>query len=89
MRMVRVNITGPDGLLGRAKAAGLNVSRLAAVALAAELDRRAKITELDVYLADLDVDLGPIPQQESVAVRGWADRVLPASSGGAEGARTA
>lgn len=42
MRMARVNITVPDDLLGRAKAAGLNVSRLAAGALAAELERCAR-----------------------------------------------
>jgi post-segregation antitoxin (ccd killing protein) len=40
MRMARVNITVPDDLLGRAKVAGLNVSRLASAALAAELERR-------------------------------------------------
>ncbi len=92
MRMARVNITVPDDLLGRAKAAGLNVSRLAATALAAELERRAKVAELDAYLADLDAEFGPIPQQESAAAREWADQVLPASSGGgdaARGARTA
>ncbi len=92
MRMARVNITVPDDLLGRAKAAGLNVSRLAAAALAAELERRAKVAELDAYLDDLDAEFGPIPQQESAAAREWADQALPASSGGANtarGARTA
>lgn len=89
MRMARVNITVPDDLLGRAKAAGLNVSRLAAAALAAELERRAKVAELDAYLADLDAELGPIPQQESVAAGEWADQVLPARPGGADGTRTA
>ncbi|MGH3687941.1 MAG: type II toxin-antitoxin system CcdA family antitoxin [Pseudonocardiaceae bacterium] len=87
--MARVNITVPDDLLDRAKAAGLNVSRLAAAALVAELGRRAKIAELDAYLADLHAELGPIPQQESVAAREWADRVLPASSVGGDEARTA
>ncbi|HEY6423859.1 MAG TPA: hypothetical protein VIY28_11540 [Pseudonocardiaceae bacterium] len=38
---------------------------------AAELERRA----------DLDTEFGPIPQQESVAAREWANQVLPASSG--------
>ena len=64
MRMARVNITVPDDLLNQAKAAGLNVSRLAAAALAEELDRRAKLNELDAYLADLDTELGPVPQHE-------------------------
>src|SRR5882724_2845240 len=71
MRMARVNITIPDDLLNQAKAAGLNVSRLAAAALAEELDRRAKINELDAYLADLDNELGPVPQHELKAARDW------------------
>ena len=75
--MARVNITVPDELLGQARAAGLNVSRLAAAALTEELDRRAKIAQLDAYLADLDTELGPIPPQERRAAREWADAVLP------------
>ena len=86
MRMARVNITIPDELLGRARAVGLNVSQLASAALAEELDRRAKLAELDAYLADLETALGPIPQHEVVAAREWAEQVLPA---GSRGARTA
>lgn len=41
------------------------------------------------YLADLDAEFGPIPQQESAAAREWADQVLPACSRGADSARTA
>jgi hypothetical protein len=82
MRMARVNITVPDDLLIRARAAGLNVSRLAAAALADELDRQAKLGELDAYLADLDAELGPVPQHELKAAREWADAVLPAGRGG-------
>lgn len=84
MRMARVNITVPDDLLSQARAIGLNVSRLAAAALAEELERRAKVAELDAYLADLDAEFGPIPQQESVAAREWADHVLPAHSRGTD-----
>jgi hypothetical protein len=87
MRMARVNITIPDDLLGQARAAGLNVSRLAATALAAELERRSKIDELDAYLADLDAAQGPISEPESVAAREWADQVL--AGGTPRGARTA
>ncbi len=87
MRMARVNITIPDNLLGQAKAAGLNVSRLAATALAAELERRAKIAELDAYLADLDAEQGPISQQEALAAREWADQLVAADT--TRGARTA
>jgi post-segregation antitoxin (ccd killing protein) len=78
MRMARVNITVPDELLDQARAAGLNVSRLAAAALAEEIDRRAKIAELDAYLAARDAELGPVPEQELDAAREWADAVLPA-----------
>ncbi len=76
MRMARVNITIPDELLARARGAGVNVSRLAAVAIAEELDRRAKVAELDAYLAELEAELGPVPQQEKQAARQWADQVL-------------
>ncbi len=89
MRMARVNITLPDDLLSQAKAAGLNVSRLAAAALAEELDRRAKIHELDAYLADLDSELGPVPQHELKAAREWADAILPAGRDGSGQARSA
>lgn len=80
MRMTRVNITIPDELLARARAAGLNVSRVAAAALAAELDRRAKLAELDTYLAELDAELGPVTAAEAAAARAWVDRVLPAAN---------
>ena len=86
MRMARVNITVPDELLDKARAAGLNVSRLAAAALADELDRRAKLAELDAYLAELDAEFGPVPEPELAAAREWADRALP-SSGRHPGAR--
>jgi hypothetical protein len=82
MRMARVNITLPDDVLERARAAGLNISRLAAAAVAEELDRQAKISELDKYLADLNAELGPVPQHELRAAREWADSVLPAAGGG-------
>lgn len=76
MRMARANITLPDDLLDRARAAGLNVSRVAASALLDELDRRDKIAALDSYLRELDVALGPIPSDELQAARLWADRAL-------------
>jgi len=82
VRMSRVNITVPDELLARARAAGLNVSRLAASALAEELDRRAKLAELDAYLADLDAELGPVSAQDLEAAAQWADRLAPAAAAG-------
>jgi len=76
MRMARANITLPDDLLDRARAAGLNVSRVAASALLDELDRRDKIAALDSYLRELEVALGPIPSDELQAAQLWADRAL-------------
>lgn len=82
MRMARVNITVPDDLLDRARTAGLNVSRTAAEALADELDRRAKIAELDRLLAEWDAELGPLSDDERDAARAWADRALPEPTAG-------
>ena len=78
MRMARVNITIPDELMAGARTAGLNVSRLAASALAEELDRRAKITALDNYLHVLEVELGPISAVDQAAAEQWADRLFDA-----------
>jgi post-segregation antitoxin (ccd killing protein) len=75
MRVARVNITIPDELLEHARAAGLNVSRLAATALAEELDRRAKIAALDAYLAEVEAERGPVPESELKAAAAWADRL--------------
>jgi post-segregation antitoxin (ccd killing protein) len=74
MRMARVNITMPDELLEQARASGLNVSRLAASAVAAELDRLAKIAELDAYLTELSAESGPPSEQEMAEARAWADQ---------------
>jgi predicted transcriptional regulator len=74
--MARTNITVPDDLLDRARAADLNVSRIAASALSEELDRRDKIAALDAYLQELDAALGPIPRDEQESARLWADRML-------------
>lgn len=75
MRMARVNITVPDEVVAQAKAAGLNVSRLATAALVDELDRRDKIDALDAYLAQLERELGPIPPDERAAAAAWADQL--------------
>jgi post-segregation antitoxin (ccd killing protein) len=76
MRMSRVNITVPDDVAAQAREAGLNVSRVATIALIEELDRRAKIAALDTYLAELEAELGPIGPEEAAAATAWADRVL-------------
>jgi len=74
--MARVNVTIPDAVLERARAAGLNVSRVAAAALSEELDRRAKIAALDDYLRELDAELGPIAPDDEAAAREWGDRAF-------------
>jgi hypothetical protein len=89
MRMARVNITIPEELLDQARAAGVNVSRLAAAALAEELDRRTKLAELDAYLAELDGELGPVPQHELRAAREWADAIPSPPGDAPRAARTA
>lgn len=76
MRMARVNITIPDELLEHARAAGLNVSRLAAAALAEELDRRAKIAALDAYLAEMDAEFGPVPDADLHDAAAWVDGLV-------------
>ena len=76
--MSRINITMPDELVQRARAAGLNVSRLAAAAVADELERRARVAELDAYLRQLDAELGPLGPAERAAAREWADQVVAA-----------
>jgi len=76
MRMARVNITIPDELYARAKQAGLNVSQLAQRAVAAELTRMAKLAELDMYLAELEADLGPTSDSDRAEAQAWADKVV-------------
>ena len=76
MRMARVNITVPDDLLERSKAAGLNVSRVSSDALSEELNRRERIGALDRYLRALDAELGPVSSEEQAGAREWADRAL-------------
>ena len=70
--MARVNITVPDDLVAEAKARGWNISRMTTQALRDELERQRKIEELDRYLAQLDDELGPIPQEELDEAEAWA-----------------
>ena len=80
MRMSRVNITVPDDVAANARAAGLNVSRVATAALVEELDRRARTDALDLYLSQLDDELGPVSANEQAEAAAWADRVLAPAS---------
>jgi post-segregation antitoxin (ccd killing protein) len=76
MRMARVNITMPDDLYDQARRAGLNVSQLAQRAIADELNRMAKIAELNAYLAELEEQLGPTSETERGEAKAWADKAL-------------
>jgi post-segregation antitoxin (ccd killing protein) len=78
MRMTRVNITIPDGVLVRARAAKLNISRIATAALVEELNRLDKLAELDAYLAELEAERGPITEEEAAEGRAWLDAALAA-----------
>lgn len=74
--MARVNITVPDDVLDRARAAGLNVSRVSTSALSEELDRRAKVAALDSYLRQLSIELGPISDEDQEKAQQWVDQAL-------------
>jgi len=74
--MARVNVSMPDDLYRRARQARLNISRISQHAVARELDRLDKVEALDVYLAELDAELGPPSPSELAAADQWADRVL-------------
>ena len=80
MRMARVNITMPDDLYRGARGAGLNISQIAQAAVAAELNRLAKIADLDAYLAALEAELGPTSDLERGEAAEWAERVLGPTS---------
>jgi Arc/MetJ family transcription regulator len=86
MRMARVNITVPDEVLARAKAAGLNISRVATEALRDELMKREKRRALERYLAALELEQGPIPEDELAEAAEWADRLFPETRDAARGA---
>ena len=74
--MARVNITVPDELVKAAKAQRLNISECCRTALAAELERRAQLHDLDGYLTELERDLGPVSTEDREAAKRWADRVF-------------
>jgi hypothetical protein len=78
--MARVNITMPDDLHAEARRAGLNVSQLAQRAIAEELNRMAKIAELDAYLEELEQQSGPTTETERAEAKAWADKALGGSA---------
>ena len=74
--MDRVNISIPEELHRRAKEAGLNISKLTRDAIIDELERRAKIVELEKYLAEMDAELGPISEEDQARADAWVERML-------------
>lgn len=77
--MASASTTDPYDLLQSARSAGPDASQLSADGLAEDVDRRAKIAEMDDYLRELDARLGPTPDEERSAARKWADGVLQQS----------
>jgi post-segregation antitoxin (ccd killing protein) len=75
MRMARVNISIPEELHRQAKEAGLNISKLARDAIAAEL-RAAKIAAFDEYLGELEAEFGSPTEEQLAEARAWADEVF-------------
>ncbi|MGI9016574.1 MAG: type II toxin-antitoxin system CcdA family antitoxin [Euzebya sp.] len=69
--MPRVNVTIPDQVIAAARERGLNVSAIAAAALAAELERQDKIDRLRADLDALDAGLGPVPREAAEAAAAW------------------
>jgi hypothetical protein len=76
--MSRVNITVPDELVASARREGINISAVAASALAREVADRAKRRALDSYLEELETELGPVPEKEMAHARQWAETLMPA-----------
>ena len=73
--MARRNISLPDDLDEAARRAGINVSAVTRKALEVELDRKARMAELDAWLDEMDEEYGP-PSDEAVAAAEawWASR---------------
>lgn len=76
MRMARVNITVPDGILSQAKEAGLNISKLTRDAILHELEVRAKVAAFDAYVAELEAELGPPTAEQLAEAQEWAERTF-------------
>ena len=72
--MARRNISLPDDLDELARTERLNVSALARRAIVEEVERRHRMSTLDLWLDELDELHGP-PSPDAVAeARAWASR---------------
>jgi Post-segregation antitoxin CcdA len=75
-----MNIPMSDELIAKAKELGLNVSRLAAAAVAHEVRKAEKIVYIDRYLAELETEQGPIPVHETRDAQAWVDGLIAGSA---------
>ncbi|MFN8046168.1 MAG: type II toxin-antitoxin system CcdA family antitoxin [Dermatophilaceae bacterium] len=73
--MARVNVSIPDEVIQRARAAKLNVSALATSALEEAHERQLKIELAKGYLAELEAELGPITEAERAEATAILDGV--------------
>jgi post-segregation antitoxin (ccd killing protein) len=89
MRMGRMNISMPDDLVAKAKALGLNVSRLAAAAVALEVRKAEKNAYIDRYLAELEAEQGPISEHEMRDAQAWVDGLIAGSAPSTDGRKAA
>ena len=71
MCMARRNISLPDDLDDRARRARLNVSALAQRAVAQELDRQARMAQLDAWLDELDAAHGAPSSKAMADAKEW------------------
>lgn len=69
--MARRNISLPDDLDDRARHARLNVSALAQLAVAQELDRQARMAQLDAWLDELDAAHGAPSPKAMAEAKEW------------------
>ena len=74
--MRRTSISIPDDLRRQAKEAGLNISKIARIAIAEELGRLDKIAAVDRYLAEMDVEFGPISPEDEAWASARVERLL-------------
>lgn len=75
----------PDELYRYVKDNDLPASQLLQSAVEAEIERRLKVNELEVYLADLEAEVGP-PTPEDEA---YAERLVDGIVGAEDDRRTA
>jgi len=74
--MARRNISLPDELDELARVEGLNVSALARKAIVEEVERRHRMSTLDLWLDELDQRHGPLPAEVVAEADTWAEQAV-------------